>query len=142
MSAAANWTIPAEALLAPVGSLEASEPIYTGPHDPVLHVVMRMTEADASCAIVLDGHEIVGIFTERDALTRVVAGGADPEGTEMRDVMTRAPDFLRTEDPIASALRKMAEGRYRNLPVVDDDGRPLGTLSQRDIVLHLVSHLP
>jgi len=74
---------------------------------------------------------LVGIFTERDLLRRVVAQGRDPNETPVAEVMTANPDTVSPRHAAVEALRLMRDGRYRHLPVVDG-GRILGILSQRD----------
>jgi CBS domain-containing protein len=72
-----------------------------------------------------------GIFTERDLVNRVVAGGLDPAHTSLDKVMTRDPDCVRADSSVAEALRMMEDGGYRHLPVVEG-GRLVGMVSRRD----------
>jgi CBS domain-containing protein len=81
--------------------------------------------------LVVDGTRLVGIFTERDALFRVVAEGRDVETTRLADVMTPHPQTMHPDEPFVHALRAMHNGRFRHLPVVEFD-RPLGIVSVRD----------
>ena len=81
-------------------------------------------------AVVEDG-KLVGIFTERDALFRVVAEGRDPQTTRLADVMTPKPQCIHPDKPFPDALRIMYEGAFRHVPVVED-GRPVGMISARD----------
>jgi CBS domain-containing protein len=74
---------------------------------------------------------LVGIFTERDLISRVVAMGRDLD-TPLVEVMTANPDIIAAEAPIATAIRQMSEHGYRHLPVVEND-RVLGILSIRDL---------
>ena len=82
-------------------------------------------------AIVLEDGRLTGIFTERDALFRVLAGGLDPDATPLSDVMTSQPQTIHPDEPFVNALRVMHQGRFRHLPVVEFD-RPLGMVSVRD----------
>jgi CBS domain-containing protein len=93
-----------------------------------------MKQNDVGSIVILDGGRIIGIFTERDAVNRVVALGCDPATTAISEVMTPDPDVVRPNDPVSEAIRKMDEFRYRHLPVVED-GRLLGVLSVRDLSL-------
>ena len=74
---------------------------------------------------------LVGIFTERDALFRVLAEGRNPQTTKLADVMTSQPQTIHPDEPFLHALRVMHKGRFRHLPVVEFD-RPLGMVSVRD----------
>ena len=81
-------------------------------------------------AVVEEG-KLIGIFTERDALFRVVAEGRDPQATRLADVMTRNPQSIHPDKPFPDALHIMYEGGFRHVPVVED-GRPVGIISARD----------
>jgi CBS domain-containing protein len=81
--------------------------------------------------MVVDGTRLIGIFTERDALFRVLAGGRDPATTRLADVMTPQPQTIHPDEPFLRALRMMHEGNFRHMPVVEFD-RPLGVVSVRD----------
>jgi CBS domain-containing protein len=92
-----------------------------------------MTEHNCGSVLVLgaDGG-LVGIFTERDLLVRVVAPGRDPAADAVSDVMTREPETIGVEASVREAVRRMDEGAFRHLPVVER-GRVVGVLSARDI---------
>ena len=81
--------------------------------------------------MVVEDGKLVGVFTERDALFRVVADGLDGETTQLAAVMTRNPQSIHPDKPFAYALRMMHEGAFRHVPVVED-GRPVGMVSARD----------
>lgn len=99
----------------------------------VAEVATRMHELRTGAALVADGARLVGIFTERDALFRVLAGGRDPRTTPVGQVMTRDPQTIHPDKPFDEALRLMYEGRFRHVPVVED-GRPLGIVSVREAI--------
>jgi CBS domain-containing protein len=84
----------------------------------------------------------VGIFTERDVLWRVVPRAVDLDATPVSEVMTRDPETLPADCQMAQALRTMALGGYRHIPLVDDSGRPTGLVSMRQIVESLVELFP
>ncbi len=91
----------------------------------------QMKRLNIGSLLVVDGTRLIGIFTERDALFRVLAAGRDPAHTTLADVMTRQPQTIHPDEPFLHALRVMHEGRFRHLPVVEFD-RPLGLVSVRD----------
>ena len=97
----------------------------------VIEAARRMKESNTGAAIVLEGTRLAGIFTERDALFRVLAAAKDPRETPVAAVMTRDPQTIHPDKPFEEALRMMHDGRFRNVPVVED-GRPLGMVSARD----------
>ena len=81
--------------------------------------------------LVIEAGRLAGIFTERDALFRVVAEGRDPEKTRIAEVMTANPRTIAPDRPFGHALHLMYEGQFRHVPVVEN-GRPLGLVSARD----------
>ena len=107
--------------------------------------VQEMIRNDRGAVIVVDpSGKIAGIFTERDVLeleTRaMVKGGADWRRAPIREVMTPDPVVIERSGTIKEALEKMRTGGFRHLPVADPDGRPLGLVSARDILNHVVGY--
>jgi CBS domain-containing protein len=97
----------------------------------VADAARRMKQKKVGAILVLDGPRLAGIFTERDALFRVLADGHDPTTTTIADVMTRNPQTIHPDKPFETALEIMHLGRFRHVPVVEDD-RPVGMVSSRD----------
>jgi CBS domain-containing protein len=85
-----------------------------------------------SVLIIEDGR-LEGILTERDVVHRVVAAGRDPDGTLLGEVMTRDPDTVLPDTTALDALRRMHDGGYRHLPVVEK-GRVVAVVSRRDFL--------
>ncbi len=90
-----------------------------------------MKQRNVGAMMVVDDGKLVGMFTERDALFRVLAAGLDGGVTPLARVMTRNPRTITPERSFAHALGFMHEGRFRHLPVTED-GRPVGMISVRD----------
>lgn len=92
----------------------------------------RLMKAKACGAVLVMSHSrLEGIFTERDAITRVVAAELDPARTKLVDVMTAHPDTVRSDSFALDALRMMEDGGYRHLPVTKGR-RVVGVVSRRD----------
>lgn len=91
-----------------------------------------MAENKIGALLVVEGEQIAGIFTERDALNKVLATSLDPDVTTLSEVMVHDPQTIRANKPLAYALQMMSEGGFRHVPVVDDDGVPVGMVSARD----------
>jgi CBS domain-containing protein len=97
----------------------------------VLEAAMLMKQQGKGALLVVEGSRLSGIFTERDALFRVIAAGRDPATTKLADVMTPHPQTMHPDEPFVKALRIMHKRGFRHLPVVEH-GRPLGIVSARD----------
>jgi CBS domain-containing protein len=87
-----------------------------------------------------EGGRMAGIFTERDVMRRVAISGVD-RARPVSEVMTADPETLGPDDGVAFALNRMVVQGYRHIPIVDGEN-PLGILSVRDVVRHLVSLMP
>ncbi|MDD3353062.1 CBS domain-containing protein [Zoogloea sp.] len=93
---------------------------------------IAMAEQNVGAILVVDDQGLLsGLFTERDALNRVVARGLDPEGTPLSAVMTHQLQTASPDKLLDHALHLMYEGGFRHVPVVDN-GRPVGMVSARN----------
>jgi CBS domain-containing protein len=110
--------------------------LSTGPEVSVYDAAQVMNEHKIGSLLVMEGEQLVGIFTERDILRRVVAQRRDPVETRVADVMTREVMVCRPHTPLDEARGSMMNRRIRHLPVVDDDGRVLGMISIGDLNAH------
>ena len=97
----------------------------------VIEAARLMKQKHVGAILVVEQGKLSGIFTERDALFRVVAEGRDPNNTPLSEVMTRNPRTLSPDHPFAAALNLMHEGRFRHVPVVEN-GVTVGMVSARD----------
>lgn len=123
-----------------VSRLHPSQPCVVQAAQAVADAVKLMREKRVGCVLVCEQRRIVGIFTERDLVRRVLSQGK-PLATPMQECMTPDPVVVHPKDSISSAIRCMQKGGYRHLPVVIDD-RPVGMLSVKRIVHYLVEHFP
>ena len=121
--------------------LEPTAPRSVDVNATVAEAVALMRAEDVGCLLVTDQGKVVGIFTERDLLVRVLAPNR-PLGTPMRNCMTTNPVTVEPRDSVRTAVKRMEKGGYRHLPVVDEAGRPVGILSVRRVVHYLVEHFP
>jgi CBS domain-containing protein len=103
------------------------------PETTVREAARHMADRRVGASLVNDAGCLIGIFTERDVMTRVVALGLDPEKTEVRQVMTPNPATATPDQRALDALKTMHEGGFRHLPVVKD-GRAVGIVSLRDFL--------
>ncbi len=125
----------------PVTRLEPSPPRAVDRTATVADTVELMRRENTGCVLVCDGDRLVGLFTERDLMCRVLAVGR-PLTLPVAQVMTADPVTVLPGDPIRVAVRKMKAGGHRHLPVVDENTRPVGILSVKRVVHYLVEHYP
>ena len=117
---------------------EEGEAIHSvGPDTPVSECVRLMTASKIGALIIMDGERLIGIFTERDALNKVLAGGLDPANTKVSEVMTRDPYCLRPTTTVDDAMKLITKRRFRHLPIVDN-GKVLAVVSSGDLTHWLV----
>jgi len=105
---------------------------------PIDEAVRRMQADAIDCLLVTEGGTLVGIFTDRDAILKVA--GQSTAGRTIGEVMTHDPVILRSGDPVAVAIHKMAVGGFRHVPFVKS-GVPVGVVSARDVFRHLAADL-
>lgn len=101
------------------------------PKTSVLEAARLMKQTQVGALLVVEHGHLVGIFTERDALVRVLAEGLNPETTTLAEVMTLNPITIHPDQSFLSALHLMHENGFRHVPVAEN-GRPLGMVSARD----------
>jgi CBS domain-containing protein len=109
--------------------------ISAQPHQTVLEVASLMVEHNIGAVPVLENGQMVGIFSERDLMMRVVVGGRDAAHTKVREVMTEDPLTVAPTDSLETCMTLMKRHNFRHLPVCL--GRELkGVVSLRDILLY------
>jgi CBS domain-containing protein len=113
----------------------------TTPEVSVRETVQLMADAQIGAIAVREGAAIIGVFTERDLLKRVIAEGLDPDGTAVRDVMTTDIVTVFDTTSVAAAAAAMRTHRMRHLVVVDRSGNYLGMLAQRHLLYDLMTDL-
>lgn len=101
----------------------------------VLETVSAMVERNIGAVPVIHSGKLVGIFTERDLMRRVVAEGRDPRATCMAEVMTDDPLAVGTGEDLETCLTLMRRHGFRHLPVCHEE-QLVGIVSLRDILLH------
>ena len=115
-----------------IRSVIEGQEYVTAPKSMAVRDAARLMKIhNVGAILVVEDDKLVGVFTERDALFRVVAEGRDAATTELGAVMTQNPRTVQVDSPFSLALQMMYEGGFRNVPVVED-GRPVGLVSARD----------
>ena len=108
--------------------------ITCSPDDTVYDAVVSMTFKHCGAVAITVKDKLVGIFTERDLLARVVGQGKDVESVKLSDVMSKNVETTTMNDSALLCMGRMDHGRYRHMPVINDDGKLIGMLSQRDFI--------
>jgi CBS domain-containing protein len=117
---------------AEVAIVRNQNPIMLPPSTTVMQAARRMHNENASAVLVLEAEgRLVGIFTGRDAVSRILAEGRDPTTTQLVDVMTYNPVITQPSHTAVEALRLMQGAYCRHLPIVDK-GKVVGIISRGD----------
>ncbi|MBC8196739.1 MAG: CBS domain-containing protein [Candidatus Marinimicrobia bacterium] len=104
---------------------------------PLIDVINKLQQYSMGCVLLENDNKISGIFTERDAMKKVLGQRLDLNNEIISKYMTPNPECLRLEDPIAFALNKMVSGGFRHVPLINNKRNPLGVLSMQSIINHL-----
>lgn len=121
-----------------VGRICVREVDTAEPHETVAVVAQRMHQrAVGTLVVVNQASQVIGIVTDRDLVSRVLARALNPTQTVLREVMTIAPKTVSEDTSIESALLIMRSGRFRRVPVVDDQNRLVGLVTLDDVLMLL-----
>ena len=113
---------------------DSNRDLYTVSADQTVHNAARyMTERHIGAVTVVDGERVIGLFSERDLMNRVVAESRDPRNVQVRDVMTTDLTTASTNESYEEGLRKMQQARCRHLPILEADNF-IGLISLRDLL--------
>jgi CBS domain-containing protein len=123
-----------------VGSAYPDQPLAATANENIGQVLQLLRAQRTGAVLICEGEKLVGILTERDAL-KLMASGANLS-SPVREVMSREPTTILSTATVGEAIRVMAEGGYRHLPIVDGDGKPTGVVAVHGIVHYLVDHFP
>jgi CBS domain-containing protein len=125
----------------PVSELMGENPLVIDAEATLVAAINAMNERRIGCVLVQKAGNLVGIFTERDVLRRVVFRDGN-RSWKVESVMTKNPETLPPTASVAFALNKMSVDGYRHIPITDDHGKAIGVLSVKDIVRFVVEFFP
>jgi CBS domain-containing protein len=114
------------------GIIEGRVLVTQPPTATVREAARVMAEKGIGAVPVVEGRKLIGIFTERDIVAKVIALGRDVDRSRLEEVMTRRPETVSTHCPLAEVLEVMISGGFRHLPVMSQ-GEVVGVVSMRDI---------
>jgi len=120
--------------------MKSGEPLTVAPDTSIRDAIAKMQALRTGSLLVCHGETLRGIFTERDVL-QIVATGKSLEAP-IEQHMTSDPVTISTDETIGKAIQNMAQGGYRRLPIVDQDGAASGVVKVSHILRHLVEHFP
>lgn len=118
-----------------VSEAMTARPRCVTPDTTLKQVAEVMESEDIGSVPVLDGEQLSGMITDRDIVIRAVAKGKNPDGMPVREIFSRDVVSIGPEDDLSDALQLMATHQVRRLPVVDDENRLVGIVSQADVAL-------
>ena len=124
-----------------VTALAQREPLLVEAGTTVATAIQRMRAARGEPALVVEDGRLVGILTERDVLLKVL-GHQVPADAAVDAYMKPRPQTLTAEATLGEAAHLMDRGRFRHVPIVDTDGRPILTLRQQDILAYIAEAFP
>ena len=120
-----------------VHEIMATRPRSVTPDTPVTEVAELMEADDVGAIPVVTGERLVGIVTDRDIVVRAIAKGKDPRGMPAAEVSSSEELVaVGPDDDLSEALKLMAKYQVRRLPVITDDERLVGVVSQADVARH------
>jgi CBS domain-containing protein len=111
--------------------MEQKKILTAPPETTVSEAAELMAARNVGAVMVVEHERLIGIFTERDAVFRVMARGRDAETTRLSDVMTNAPQTVDPDKSFGYALLLMHENGFRHVPVIEN-GKPIGIVSARN----------
>ncbi len=111
--------------------MERQKFLTVPPGTTVSSAARLMADKNAGAVLVVQDMCLIGIFSERDAVFRVIAKGRNPDTTLLADVMTASPQTMSPTQPYGRALLMMQENGFRHVPIIED-GHPIGIVSSRN----------
>ncbi|UCV07285.1 CBS domain-containing protein [Dechloromonas denitrificans] len=109
------------------------------PSDSVFHALNIMAQHDVGALLVLEGEQLVGIFSERDYARKIILQGKTSKETLVRDIMSERVAYVTPGTTLDECMALMTEKRFRHLPVLNEDGSVVGIISIGDLVKETIS---
>lgn len=110
------------------------------PSDTVFHALNVMAQHDVGALLVLDGEQLVGIFSERDYARKIILHGKTSKETCVREIMSDRVAYVTPDTSLDECMALMTERRFRHLPVLNEDGSVAGMISIGDLVKETISN--
>lgn len=134
--------IPPTLLCDSIGSIGLKDPLVVKPDTTLAECITTLQRHKVGSLLVVDNDgKLAGIFTERDCIMKVMGKVDSLKDAVVSDFMTKNPVRERPEASIAFALNLMSHGGFRHVPIVDQDDVPIGIVSVKDVVDHIVTRM-
>ncbi len=124
-----------------VKQLDSPPGVRVRPDVAIEDVIRTMRQERTGCVLVVEDSKLVGVFTERDYLVRVLGEGL-PANTAVSVCMTPEPTTVKMTETVTTLVRRIGRGGYRRMPIVDEAGSLVGCLSVRNLLHYLAQHCP
>lgn len=119
---------------------EKTRPLaVVSPRDSVFHALSVMAQHDVGALLVLDGEQLVGIFSERDYARKVILQGKNSRETQVSEIMSERVAYVTPDHSLEECMALMTEKHFRHLPVLDSNGGVVGIISIGDLVKETIS---
>lgn len=109
------------------------------PGDTVFHALGIMAKHDVGAVLVLDGEQLVGIFSERDYARKIILQGKSSKETQVREIMSERVAYVSPDTTLDQCMALMTEKHFRHLPVLENDERLVGLVSIGDLVKETIN---
>ena len=109
------------------------------PKDTVFHALSVMASHDVGALMVMEGEQLVGIFSERDYARKIILQGKSSKETLVSEIMSDKVAYVTPDTSLDECMALMTEKHFRHLPVLDDDNHVLGIISIGDLVKETIS---
>jgi CBS domain-containing protein len=109
------------------------------PRDTVFHALTVMSVNNVGALLVLDGEQLVGVFSERDYARKIILQGKSSKETSVSEIMSDKVAYVTPAATLDGCMALMTEKHFRHLPVLNDDGGVVGMISIGDLVKETIS---
>ena len=109
------------------------------PSDSVFHALTVMSQNNVGALLVLEGEQLVGVFSERDYARKIILQGKSSKETLVREIMSDKVAYVTPTTTLDECMALMTEKHFRHLPVLDDDSNVVGMISIGDLVKETIS---
>jgi CBS domain-containing protein len=120
-----------------LSSAASHPPLVVNAGTSLAEVLRYMREQDQGAVLVVNDGKLAGIFTERDVLLKIAGRPIDREQAAVSQFMTPDPVTLPGDANVAFALNRMLVQGFRHIPLIDEQGHPIGVVSMRDLIEYL-----